>query len=486
MRDKRLWGMAVLALMLGFAATAHAQPNDIAVITVIVDPNGEAAGSWEARLKLWDVTGAGVAPTSLGLMDFTVFEIAGINGGAVTGSQNVAPNTPCEVIWPDATETHAGFSLVRGDGVVAAGATAGIIGVQPVPYNPGTWDDGNNVIALDDTIVLGVGTTGGPWTDPCGTIADFDADSRIATGTHDQIGSLSITTSGKLAFSVLANQDGDPNWEGPENNMQPQVKAVVTQVMRGQDGDPVGYSGNNGAAGGYDRQTAVTVEEGTYNVLGNMGVAAAGGFPSPTPAEAYVNLVVAGRDMTYAKLDSDQDLLSLTIDYSAAGTQGLDVNSPGVSTEYNGVRLYGGADAPARHAMELDLLAAVKHAIANGEDGIFDSNLHINSALGVTDQLLDPKGDPMVLLRATINGDATCDGTVTLADVNLVAANWGTPPGSGLTWDEGDVSYDGGVTLADVNLLAANWAKSYAPEPATLMMLGLGAVGILYRKRNRK
>ncbi|MFU8828304.1 MAG: GC-type dockerin domain-anchored protein, partial [Phycisphaerales bacterium] len=48
-------------------------------------------------------------------------------------------------------------------------------------------------------------------------------------------------------------------------------------------------------------------------------------------------------------------------------------------------------------------------------------------------------------------GDATGDGVVDLADLNLVLANFGTET------DQGDVTGDGFVDLADLNLVLANF-----------------------------
>jgi endonuclease/exonuclease/phosphatase family metal-dependent hydrolase len=51
-------------------------------------------------------------------------------------------------------------------------------------------------------------------------------------------------------------------------------------------------------------------------------------------------------------------------------------------------------------------------------------------------------------------GDATGDGSVDLADLNLVLANFGTTPGTG---GPGDVDCSGAVDLADLNLILANF-----------------------------
>ena len=105
---------------------------------------------------------------------------------------------------------------------------------------------------------------------------------------------------------------------------------------------------------------------------------------------------------------------------------------------------------------------------------------------------------PAVLFRLTRFGDANLDGQVNLADFNRLAANFGA---SNSFWTRGDFNYDGNVNLSDFNLLAANfglsaagptvtpedWARLGAavPEPASVALVGAGAVALLARRRRR-
>jgi hypothetical protein len=89
-------------------------------------------------------------------------------------------------------------------------------------------------------------------------------------------------------------------------------------------------------------------------------------------------------------------------------------------------------------------------------------------------------------------GDANRDGSVTGADFNILAFNFGDPaPVGGFTWDQGDFNDDGIVSGADFNALAFNFgdpsppppAVSSVPEPTSLALVGLGALSFLGIRR---
>jgi hypothetical protein len=106
-----------------------------------------------------------------------------------------------------------------------------------------------------------------------------------------------------------------------------------------------------------------------------------------------------------------------------------------------------------------------------------------------------------VSVQFTWGGDATLDGSVTIADLGVLAANW---QAAERYWYHGDFNYDGLVNIADLGILAGNWQKGTSgggmsfeealamfdvfegvvvPEPAAAGLLGLGALLLGRRRR---
>jgi autotransporter-associated beta strand protein len=108
-----------------------------------------------------------------------------------------------------------------------------------------------------------------------------------------------------------------------------------------------------------------------------------------------------------------------------------------------------------------------------------------------------------VLVKYTYAGDANLDGKVDIGDLGLLAGAWQQ---SGKVWFDGDFTYNGTVDIGDLGLIAGNWQKGVGsgqllvsfdealaqfsafegvvvPEPASLMLLGVGGLALGGRRR---
>ncbi len=113
----------------------------------------------------------------------------------------------------------------------------------------------------------------------------------------------------------------------------------------------------------------------------------------------------------------------------------------------------------------------------------------------------------VVEVKATYYGDANLDGQVTSADYTLIDAGF-LSHGASTGWQNGDFNYDGVINGSDYTLIdnafntqgaqlsteiasataqvAGGGTSSAVPEPASLGLIGMGALGLLGRRNRRR
>ncbi len=216
------------------------------------------------------------------------------------------------------------------------------------------------------------------------------------------------------------------------------------------------------------------------------------GSPVPHIVLNYT-LPVDARRLTVTGNYTQRDGSSLEVDLGAGGTAGNDHDLLEVAGDVSlkGGGLAVGFDSGFTPSLG-DSFVVLTAAGAGGIDGAYDQTAitgtdlaDANHALAVLyeDTGVDGIADQVRLL-ATFRGDANGDGAVSLLDLNALGANFGT----GTTWQEGDFNYDGVVSLLDLNFLGATFGQTTpaapaVPEPASLMLLGMGALALSRKRR---
>jgi hypothetical protein len=95
-------------------------------------------------------------------------------------------------------------------------------------------------------------------------------------------------------------------------------------------------------------------------------------------------------------------------------------------------------------------------------------------------------GTQGLVLSPALPGDANTDGKVDVNDLTIVLSNFGR---TGAAWSQGEFTGDGTVDINDLTIVLAHFGQTFGaspagnlsavPEPGALVLLGLGAAGLL-------
>jgi hypothetical protein len=114
-----------------------------------------------------------------------------------------------------------------------------------------------------------------------------------------------------------------------------------------------------------------------------------------------------------------------------------------------------------------------------------DGALPVADRITLLSGMTVPNPATSVLVKYTWFGDANLDGKVNSSDYILIDSGF-TSGGTKTGWLFGDFNYSGSINSSDYILIDTGFTNQnnvVLPEPTTLGLLGLGAMGMLRRRR---
>jgi autotransporter-associated beta strand protein len=420
--------------------------------------------------------------------------------GTILGAGNLIKDGTGTMTIPPNTTTYTGTTTVNNGTLSVTGSVASS---SNIIVNGGTFD------GVNAQILQGLTVNGGTARVLNGVNTGFIA----GTGGTIQIGSNNITTG---AANVTTSYGGNITGTGGLIKVGTGVQGLTgTNTYTGPTTISAGTLSVSGSIASSSAVTATT--GGTFEASGSTRVrnlTLNGGQGRVTSTAAAVKTVLTVGDGTAAT-----NQLNLT------GGGKMDLTSNGMVIDYA-----AGNDTPVAESVRAQIIAGYHPSSPTAGDGDWKGTTGITSSTaagnplgavgyavasdvlpftnGTSDTFLGTTVDKSsVLARYTLSGDLNLDGSVDFLDLAKLAQSYNVTDGT-RRWATGDVNYDGNTDFLDLAKMAQNYntalaapavpgasvefqadlARAFAavPEPGTISVLGIGALALLARRRNRR
>jgi autotransporter-associated beta strand protein len=211
-------------------------------------------------------------------------------------------------------------------------------------------------------------------------------------------------------------------------------------------------------------------------------------------------------------VSSTQQLASLTVAPGSTSSITASMHASTPKTLQVGTLTFGDPGSPSTSTLDITNNILIANGADTDAEALIASHKVVSTtaglALGYKQLTTSPDTSE---IRATLLGDSDLDGQVNVADLANLAGNFGKTIGQ--VWLNGDFDYNGNVNVADLADLAGNFGKDLTsagfsssasaaapaavsvaaavtsgaavPEPASLGLVGIGAIALLSRRRRR-
>ncbi len=438
-----------------------------------------------------------------------------LTSGGISGNGLLTKRGPGTLNSAISSTNTGGFKLEEG---TAIQQTANAFGTGQVELAGGLYVIGATTLA-NNLLVSGTATvqggSGGGLADLRNVSGPGTLTVEITSGVFDLegdmnglTGTISFLNNGSSAVRLFGTTNGSPNatWDiGLGTGLA--RRGTITTINLGAVTGQGNINAVNAATGGttyviggknidaqFDGIVGDSLDTSTLAIIGATSVTKVGtGRQTFNGQNFYTGNTIIQAGTLQMNVNSYEPVLGGPV------MQGLGLTSAGA--DIRGGRLvldYNGGSSPASQVFSL-LDAGFDVNFASGL--LRSTTLEANRILGWVENTTAQQ----VTVAYVLPGDFDLSGTVNFGDLLSLARNYNLATGA--VWAQGDVNYDGAVGFADLLALARNYnlaltpseagqlptdfagefalAMSMVPEPATLSVLGVGAVAMLSRRRRR-